>query len=386
MGNKNMATQLGSAGGPMTGGQLQAMMGANQAQTGGYYSKAQQRQQDLHDTGLSMGFQRSDSAYNKGQNALDRYRQSVGDYEGADTRQQNQQTGYRNELGGYAGDEFNLGSGQANLEHGVAGSQAARKEALLGRQYGNKIAGDNATISGENASQEKKMDMLSGGAGMLSKGFGALGSAGGAAGGGGQGGNGNPQTGANGGQNGGYDPSQSGDGGNFVEQGSQNQGQDYSGNYDPTAGSGYSTSGGSTNFSNGGSNIAGNSSPGASGQIGGGMNLTGGSNSYNRMGTRSLTRDMPTQVSQQRYAPSKKDFASQHTSQFHWPGPQLQNSIQRQYPSNSFNPNKANGVSDQLGRQPTPQELEEQRRRDIARAQQQRSYDPVTRQNDMVAG
>ncbi len=50
LGMQNMAGQLGNV--PMTGGQLQALMGANQAQSGQAYAQTQRRVQSLKDQGL----------------------------------------------------------------------------------------------------------------------------------------------------------------------------------------------------------------------------------------------------------------------------------------------------------------------------------------------
>lgn len=203
MGARSFSDSLAGAG-PMTGGQLQALMAGNQAQASNQYMRDQLRTQNLRDTGLNMGFERSDKAYNQGVDAQDRYRRSIGDYEAGQDRQLGRDAGFRSEQGGYTGDMYNLGTSQTGLEHNVAGSQAARKEALLGRQYGNTIAGANAIAAREAAAREKKMDMIGGGAGGLIKTLGGLG--GGAAGAaGGAGGNGNPKNGARGGQGGGGD-------------------------------------------------------------------------------------------------------------------------------------------------------------------------------------
>lgn len=100
LGAQALGNQLGG-GIPMTGGQMQALAGQNMSQAGQAYANTQRRIQSLRDQGLQMGFERSDKQYERGQGALDRYRQSIGDISGAENNYLQQQAALRGEQGLY---------------------------------------------------------------------------------------------------------------------------------------------------------------------------------------------------------------------------------------------------------------------------------------------
>lgn len=173
MGAQSAASQL-SGGVPMTGGQMAAIYGQNQAQAGSAYANTQRRTQDLRDQGLNKGFERSDIAYGQGLDAQDRYRRSVGDYEGADRRHQGDEAAYRSEYGnradnryntdkGYLQDVFGLDSGNYGLQHQLATGKTSRDEARSNRYYSGGIEAEQGKINRDQATKEGKQKMLSGG-------------------------------------------------------------------------------------------------------------------------------------------------------------------------------------------------------------------------------
>ncbi len=151
MGSQNMASQLGGV--PMTGGQLAALMGQNQAQSAASYAKTQQRGQQLRDTGLNKGFERSDIAYGQGLDAQDRYRRSVGDYEGASDRQLGRDTSFRGERGGYSGQTYGLQQQMNDATRGAANAGTQRDMTLYNTHMGGKQANLGAQIQAINAQQ-----------------------------------------------------------------------------------------------------------------------------------------------------------------------------------------------------------------------------------------
>ncbi len=153
LGMQNMAGQLQGAG-PMTGGQLAAMMGANQSQTGAAYARSQKRVQDLQDQGMEQGYARSDKAYGQGLDAQDRYRNSVGDYEQAADRQLGRDQSFRGERGGVSDRTYNNQQRMADIVHGVGSAKTQRDMANynthMGGQQAN-LGGQIQTINGQEA-------------------------------------------------------------------------------------------------------------------------------------------------------------------------------------------------------------------------------------------
>ncbi len=152
LGAQNMASQLGGAG-PMTGGQMAALMGQNQAQSGAAYARTLQRGQQLRDTGLNKGFERSDIAYGQGLDAQDRYRRSVGDYEGASDRQLGRDTSFRGERGGYSGQTYGLQQQMNDATRGAANAGTQRDMTLYNTHMGGQQANLGSQIAGINAEQ-----------------------------------------------------------------------------------------------------------------------------------------------------------------------------------------------------------------------------------------
>jgi hypothetical protein len=136
LGMQNMAGQMGSMG-PMSGGQLAALMGQNQAMAGQAFGQTQRRQQSLRDTGIDKAYQRSDLAYNQGLDAQDRFGHATGEYDNAASRQRGL-------------DEANYGL------HNAMGNQSIfRKQAADTARYGGDMSNINAQIAAENAKDQR---------------------------------------------------------------------------------------------------------------------------------------------------------------------------------------------------------------------------------------
>lgn len=150
---------------PVTGGMLQAAAGASQNRAAQAFSAAQQRAQDLADQGLSRGYEQTQAAYQRNQDALNRQRQAqldvsgqgerniditrqlTGDQTAAGQRYADTLQGYRNQLQGLYGtqadigmgraqENYDLGTGLAGLHHDLAGQAGARDLAGLNQLYG----------------------------------------------------------------------------------------------------------------------------------------------------------------------------------------------------------------------------------------------------------
>lgn len=119
LGAQATANQLGGMGGAIGTNQLLALQGQNMGQSGQAYARAQQQMQGLREQGLEAGRQESNSQYNRGQGAKDRYAGSVADFAHADASNQDRQTKYRGEREGYAGKGFGLSKEVVNDDYGI---------------------------------------------------------------------------------------------------------------------------------------------------------------------------------------------------------------------------------------------------------------------------
>ncbi len=160
LGMQNMAGQMGNS--PMTGGQLQAMMGANQAQAGAAYAKSQNRIQGLRDQGLQQGYDRSDKAYNQGLDATANYRNSVGDYESAADRQQGRNADFRNQRGDLSNKTYGLQQQMNDATRGVSQGKTQREMANYNTHMGGQQANLGAQIQTINGQQAADAAMKTG--------------------------------------------------------------------------------------------------------------------------------------------------------------------------------------------------------------------------------
>lgn len=205
LGSQAMAGQLGGAS-PFTGGQLQAMQGANMNQAGQAYARAQQQMQGLRDQGMNrnmdmrqqgigtqtqmrgqgldrksdlrtqgenvvtqtrnqgmqQGFDQSGIQYGRGQDAQMMASGMAQDRFGMGNAYQGARQGIRDEQSGYQGNiygarqgasaqTYNNNMNRAGLDYGIAQDAGARDMAQINAQYSPKMAaqGQMANVYGQ---------------------------------------------------------------------------------------------------------------------------------------------------------------------------------------------------------------------------------------------
>ncbi len=161
LGMQNMAGQMGNV--PMSGGQLQALMGANQAQSGAAFARTQKRTQDLQDQGLKMGYDRSDLAYDQGRQANTDYNNAIGNYESGADRQSSRDADYRTQRGNNLGQGYNLQQSMNDATRAVGQGKTQRDMAIYNTHMGGKQANVASDIAGINANNAANASMVTGG-------------------------------------------------------------------------------------------------------------------------------------------------------------------------------------------------------------------------------
>ncbi len=162
MGMQNLAGQLGNS--PMTGGQMQALMGQNSAQSGAAYAGTQRRMQSLRDQGLgrnmdlrsqglAAGEGATDKAYNRGTRAQDQYGQAVGNYEQAGDRQLGRSEHFRGQRDQNSGQSYGVQQQMADTDRGVANAGTMRDMAVYNTHMGGQQANIAGNIAQQNANQ-----------------------------------------------------------------------------------------------------------------------------------------------------------------------------------------------------------------------------------------
>lgn len=172
LGSQATQNTMGS-GGPMTGAQLQLLGAQNQQQASGAYQAARRRMDALKQQGIERGFDESGKQYERGQMAKDRYRQSIGDYEGGLDRNIARQGRFRDEdvaLGerlhgvesGVASRRFGGAAAKGSLQRGNVYNRSNRELSQLDAIYGNRQAGIANQIAEANAENAQKSGMIGG--------------------------------------------------------------------------------------------------------------------------------------------------------------------------------------------------------------------------------
>lgn len=161
LGAQAFANQLGSSGGPLTGGQMAGIAGMNMTQAGGAAMRAQGRMQALNQQGieqnaalrgqgLETGRQESGQQYERG-------RQGIADW----TNYQNQQNQQ----------QFGLNSGMAGLQYGTQMDDYNRRQAAIANRYGGQMQQANSQADRAAAEQQGKLGFISGLAGAGAKAY-----------------------------------------------------------------------------------------------------------------------------------------------------------------------------------------------------------------------
>ena len=137
--------------GPVTGGQMVAMAGQNQSQAGMAMANVQRRVQDLRDQGIAEGWRQTDNAYNRGTDARDFYRTSVGDYDTSGRNYQALSGMLRGEMSGYGEDMLgsrsrqnqysrDYGLDRAGLQHALSTGDLDRSLSAITGEYDRRAA------------------------------------------------------------------------------------------------------------------------------------------------------------------------------------------------------------------------------------------------------
>ncbi len=166
------AGQQFGASGPMTAGMQGQIYAANQAQAGDAYANAQKRMYDLQQQGIDRGFDQSNQMYQFGQQAQDRYSNSIKDYQGGQDAYQNSMGKYRGEIGGYAGDifgtnaamnsdKFNIGQMGADVNRSNTYASSGRQQNALNQYYGANQQSINNQAQTNSANNTSKAQFIS---------------------------------------------------------------------------------------------------------------------------------------------------------------------------------------------------------------------------------
>jgi len=129
LGAQAFGGQMGM-GGPMTGGQMAAIMGQNQSQAGMAMANVQNRVQNLRDQGIAEGWNQTDKAYGRGVEARNYYDQSVGNYWNTHQGYQGMMVGLRGERAGYGQDMLGSRSRVTDATRGYGMDRAGLQHAL----------------------------------------------------------------------------------------------------------------------------------------------------------------------------------------------------------------------------------------------------------------
>lgn len=173
LGAQAFGNQVGN-GMPITGGQMTALMGANQGAAGRAFANTQQRIQSLRDQGRIAAQNASDAQYERGLAAKDRYRGSIGDIEGAEKRYFDTMGGFRGEKLGYDREAANTGLNKAAQDMGFANEKEMRDYAQMQQYEGQKRGLSAADIAAANAQQAGKLGAIGAGLGTAGGIFGGM--------------------------------------------------------------------------------------------------------------------------------------------------------------------------------------------------------------------
>lgn len=160
------------ASGPMTAGMMGQIYGANQAQAGDAYARAQQRVYDLQNQGLDKSFDQSNQIYQFGQQAQGRYSDTIKDLQGGQSQQndllarlRDEQSGYSGDrLGAYAGlntDTLNTNLLGSSIGKDVAYASGNRNQNAINQRSGVAQQGVNTELQGQMANAGATTQLLS---------------------------------------------------------------------------------------------------------------------------------------------------------------------------------------------------------------------------------
>jgi hypothetical protein len=164
--------------------------GQNQQQAGNAYARAQQRMYDLQQQGLDKGFDETKHWYQAGQEAQDRYGNTVKDLQDGEGKFYDQQGKFRDELGGYAdnilgvdsalnADRLNINMTGADIDKGNVYAGTGREQNALNQKYGGQQQASDTGFANYAGAQDSKLKTFGSLAGLFTGMYGANKGAGG---------------------------------------------------------------------------------------------------------------------------------------------------------------------------------------------------------------
>ena len=140
LGSQATGRTIGAQSGLMTGGQMQSLQNANMGQASGAFGNAQATANNMKLAGITAGQNQSNWAYGQGQQAINDYAGSVGQYQNANDQKNSIQNAYTNQEAGVDTNAYGVSLGQAGVHRdaatGLAGLQNANETASENRQQG----------------------------------------------------------------------------------------------------------------------------------------------------------------------------------------------------------------------------------------------------------
>lgn len=192
LGGQATANTIGGAGQPVTGGQMQALQGANMGQASQAFGQAQNQANTLKAQGLQAGINQNNIDYGEGQQA----QQTA---QGALAQQGNfENQNASNTLGAYMGaaqGNYNANANLAGVQYGIQQGQDQSQMGMINQTYGAQQQADISAAQAANAQQAGKLGAIGSFAGAIGGGLASMyspssytGGGGGGSGGGGGGG------------------------------------------------------------------------------------------------------------------------------------------------------------------------------------------------------
>ncbi len=196
--------QFGAAPGVLTAGQMGQIYGQNQGQASSAYANAQQRMyalqqqgldrgqdltsaglgrsSDLQSAGLGRSLDQSNAVYGMGQQAQDRYSNTIKDLQGGQNAYDAGQAAFRNERGGYAGnisdagnaynsDKFNVRTSVADVNRGNVYASTGRQQNALNQRFGVQQQNINNQSAENQANSAAKGQFISAGLGAAARAY-----------------------------------------------------------------------------------------------------------------------------------------------------------------------------------------------------------------------
>lgn len=171
LGGQATANTIGGAGQPVTGGQMQALQGANMGQASQAFGQAQNQANTLKAQGLQAGINQNNIDYGEGQQA----QQTA---QGALAQQGNfENQNASNTLGAYMGaaqGNYNANANLAGVQYGIQQGQDQSQMGMINQTYGAQQQADISAAQAANAQQAGKLGAIGSFAGAIGGGLASM--------------------------------------------------------------------------------------------------------------------------------------------------------------------------------------------------------------------